>query len=216
MRRHPDFHELDNVTDDYAAPVVALSDVLRGQDERFFLFTPALLTTHSEFDRDPVVEFVVRNSLAGDELPFCIDLRRDSEFFFTGLGVCPPPGKSKAINWDKRLYCVASSVKAACIEFIAGIVFSNPRSGTFGSVFYYDIPVTDPTSVSMAKIHVGVFGVRTNKYISFLSPQLSGVAAAVTLPAAQLAACPAYITSACALSMQIPDDPLSMREDKNA
>lgn len=216
MRRHPDFHELDNVTDDYVAPAAAVSDVLCGQDDRFFLFTPALITTHSEFDRDPVVEFVIRSDLSGATLPFCVDLRKDREFFFSGLGIKSLPGKSKVVDWDKRLYCVDSSVKNLCIDFIAGIVFSNPRSATFGSVFYYDIPVVDPTSAALATINVGVFGVRTNKYISFLAPQLSGVATAVTLPADQLAACPAYITSACALSMQTPDDPLSMREDKNA
>lgn len=215
MRRRPEFREAADVGNDYAAPVVALSDVLHSREDEFFLFTPALLVTHSEFDRDPVVEFALRSDLPTDQLPFCIDLRKDSEFFFTGLGCKPLPGKARAINWDKRLYCLPAEGKDACVSFISGIIFSNPGSGTFGSVFYYDIPVVDPASSTLNKINVGVFGVRTNKAISFLAPQLSGVAAVATLPATQFVACPAYVTNACAVSLQIPDDPLSMREDKN-
>ena len=163
MRRTSEFREVENVTDAYSAPTIALSDVLRQQTADFFLFTPALLLTHSEFDRDPVVEFAARLPAEKDLMPFCVDLQRDKEFFFSGLGEKPIPGRQKVVNWDRRLYCVDASRKDDCVSFIGGIIFSNPKSGTFGNAFYYEIPILDPTARGYAEITIGVFGVRTNK-----------------------------------------------------
>lgn len=216
MRRTAAFREVENITDADSTPPIALSDVLRQREQDFFLFTPALLLTHSEFDRDPVVEFAVRNPAEKDLLPFCIDLRRDNEFFFSGLGEKQLPGKRKVVNWDKRLYCVDASRKDDCVSFIGGIIFSNPKTAIFGTTFYYEMTVADPTAHSYSGLQVGVFGVRTNSHVSFLFPRIGLPAVAATVSVDKLFLCPPAVIDACALSSQLSGDPLNMREDKNA
>lgn len=215
MRRSSEFREVDDVSGAYNAPTIALSDVLRQKAQDFFLFTPALLLTHSEFDRDPVVEFAVRSPAEKDLLPFCIDARQASRPFFTGLGEKQLPGRQKFVDWDRRLYCVDASRKEDCISFIGGIVFSNPKSGTFGVSFYYDISIPDPTAREPSELQVGVFGVRTNKHVAFLMPHIHKPAAVKVVPADKLFLCPPRVIEACALSAQFTADPLNMREDKN-
>lgn len=215
MRRPAEFREAENVAGAYNAPTIALSDVLRQRTSDFFLFTPALLLTHSEFDRDPVVEFAARVPDEKDLMPFCVDLRNDNEFFFSGLGLKQLPGKQKVVNWDRRLYCIDASRKNECVSFIGGIMFSNPKSGTYGSTFYYDLTVMDPTSRGYDELKVGVFGVRTNKYVAFLMPRIGAPAVASVAPLDKLFLCPPAVVEACAIASQISTDPLNMREDKN-
>jgi hypothetical protein len=216
MRRPEAFREVESVSDAYSVPTLGLADVLQQRPDDFFLFTPALLLTHSDFDRDPVVEFAVRMPAEKDLMPFCIDLHRDNDFFFTGLGEKRLPGKQKVVNWDRRIYCVPAARKDDCVAFIGGIIFSNPRTGLFGSSFYYDMQISDPTSQGKRELQLGVFGVRTNKRISFLLPRISGPAVATSVAADKLFLCPPRVIEACALATQIPTDPLSMRDDKNA
>lgn len=215
MRRSAEFREVENVTDAYNAPSIALSDVLRQRDQAFFLFTPALLLTHSEFDRDPVVEFAVRMPAAKDMLPFCVDLQRDNELFFSGLGATQLPGKQKVVNWDRRLYCIDASRKDDCVSFISGIIFSNPKSGAFGSAFYYDMTLNDPTARVYSELQIGVFGVRTNKNVAFLMPRMGAPAVVNVVSTDKLFLCPPAVIEACALSSQLSTDPLNMREDKH-
>lgn len=215
MRRSSEFREVEDVAGAYSAPAIALSDVLRQRSQDFFLFTPALLLTHSEFDRDPVVEFAVRAPAEKDLLPFCIDLRPTGAPFFSGLGEKQLPAVQKVVNWDRRLYCVDASRKDECISFIGGILFSNPKTGAFGTSFYYDLTVTDPTAREHSELSIGVFGVRTNKHIAFLMPSPVGPANVKVVAADKLFLCPPRIIEACALSTQVTADPLNMREDKN-
>jgi hypothetical protein len=207
MRRSAEFRKVENVTDVYSAPSIALSDVLRQRGQAFFLFTPAFLLTHSEFDRDPVVE--------KDKMPFCVDLQRGDERFFSGLGATQLPGKKKAVNWDRRLYCIDASRKDDCVSFISGIIFSNPKSGAFGSAFYYDMTINDPTARVHSELQIGVFGVRTNKNVAFLMPRMCAPAVVNVVPIAKLFLCPPAVIEACALSSQLSTNPLNMREDKH-
>jgi hypothetical protein len=217
MKRSAAFREVEHIVDADAIAVVPLADALRQRTADFFLFTPALLTTHSEFDRDPVIEFAVRMPANSADLrPFCVDLTRDKEFFFSGLGSRPSPRTSKVINWDRRLYCIDATRKEECISFFGGILFSNPASGVFGRSFYYEITLQDPTVRKYAALSVGVVGVRTNKYVAFLHPRLHGPARVVVTPVEKLHLCPSYIIDACALSGPSDSDPLRLREDKYA
>lgn len=215
MKRSSAFREVEHIADADAITSVSLADALRQRHADFFLFTPALLVTHSEFDRDPVVEFAVRMPAESDDLkPFCVDLTRGNEVFFSGLGSRPSPRTTKVVNWDRRLYCIDAARKEECISFFGGILFSNPNSGVFGSSFYYELTLPDPTVRTYAPLSVGVVGVRTNKYVAFLQSQFGGSARAVTTPINKLITCPNYVLEACALSGSVVSDPLQLREDK--
>lgn len=169
MDRPKIFTRVDEVSDADQISRRSLTDVLHSRDEPLSLFTPALLVTHGGFDRDPVTEFDARFPADTRDLrPFYTELQREHEFFFRGLGAVALPGHTRAVMWDKRLYCVAAKRAEECFAFIGGIAFSNPKTGLFASVFSYDLSIPDPTSVLGQRLQVKVFGVVANSFVVFL------------------------------------------------
>lgn len=169
------FIQVDEVSaaDDIASRSCA--EALRVLNKQISLFTPALMVTHGYFDRDPVMEFDARFPAESADLrPFCIDLTRDNEFFFTGLGATVLPGRKTPTNWDKRLYGIAQDREEECFAFLSGIAFSNVKTGFFASTFAYDLTIPDPTSKFNEVLKVKVFAVVSNQFISMLSAQLNG------------------------------------------
>lgn len=176
MTRPDTFIEVPEITGADAIPVLSCADALRRRENPVILFTPAVLFTHGGFDRDPVMEFDARFPAESHDLrPFCVDLKKDSEFFFEGLGVMPPPGLSRPVNWDKRLYAIDKRRAAECIGFLSGIAYSNPHTGMFGSGFVYGLDITDPTSSKNDRLLVAVIGVISSSWVLFLEPRPTNV-----------------------------------------
>jgi hypothetical protein len=171
MRRPDSFREIEAVTGADAVPTLSISDALRRRENPVVLFTPALLFTHSEFDKDPVVEFDARFPAdAADLRPFCVALSKPHEFFFQGMGTRPAPGKSRPVNWDKMLYGIDQTRAEECFSFLGGIAFSNPKTGVFAQTFSQEVNVIDPTSLDLScTLTVTVFGVMANTYTVFMS-----------------------------------------------
>ena len=162
-------HELSPVTgaDDIAA--LSCADILNKREQPVVLFTPALLVTHGNLDRDPVMEFnALHPAESADLKPFAVDLRKDREQFFEGLGVAIIPGKPRPINFDKRLYAIDKSRAEECFEFFSSISFSDPRTGFFAQTSSYEIVIPDPTSKLQQTLNVQVFGVVANDFVALL------------------------------------------------
>lgn len=214
MKRSDSFTDAVPIIGADAIQSMSCADALRRREKPVVLFTPALLFTHCNFDRDPVVEFDARFPAASRDLrPFCIDLRGD-DVFFRGLGVMPPPGRTTPINWDKRLYCIDASRKEECFAFLGGIAFSCPKTQFFASTFYYDLPVPDPTAKLFEFLTVTVFGVLTNTGAVFLAGAHNKPPAvrALDMNAARIQI-PGAVRSAEILGGFTGEDPLTMRDD---
>lgn len=164
----PDPIKIDTVKNGILPHRLSVSDVLRANDKEFVLFTPALLFTHGGFDRDPVVEFASYYSEVSSVRPACIDLQKDQEFFFRGLGVRPAPKTKTLVNWDKRLYAIPGKAAADCFSFLAGINWTQPATGFFAHAFSYTVDMLDPTAHQPTLLSVTVFGVAANEFVAFL------------------------------------------------
>lgn len=172
MTRPDSFKEVPEITGADAIQAMSCADALRQRSRPVALFTPAVLVTHGGFDRDPVIEFDARFPAANrDERPFCVDLRKDNEFFFEGLGVSALPGTTRPINWDKRLYAIVENRAEECFAFLSGIAYSNQQHGFYGSAFAYGLDIADPTSKKNDRLLVTVIGAITNHTVSFLEPR---------------------------------------------
>jgi hypothetical protein len=175
MKRPDTFREVAEVTNADSLAPLSCADALRQRSRPTLLFTPAPLFTHGLFDRDPVREFDARFPTASADLrPFCVDLTKEREFFFDGLGVCPAPGTARPVNWDKRVYAIDQSRAEECIGFLSGIAYSSPKHQLYGSAFSYALDISDPTSKKNDRLLVVVIGVITNKSVIFLEPRLEG------------------------------------------
>lgn len=174
--------EIDPVTNaDDIAPI-SCADILSQRERPVELFTPALLVTHGRFDRDPVVEFnALFPALTADLKPFAMDLKKDHEQFFSGLGVARIPNRPKPINYDKRLYAIDKSRAEECFGFIGGIAFSDPQNGYYAQTCSYTINIPDPTSKTQQLLNVTVFGVVANDFIAVLQERINKPALAVRL-----------------------------------
>jgi len=214
MYRPESFREVDAITNADSIVTRSCADVLRGFDKKISLFTPAILVTHGGFDRDPVTEFDARFSTESyDSRPFCIDLKSDTnEFFFRGLGICPPPGYTVPVNWDKRIYGIEKDREEECFAFLSGIAFSDPKNGFFASVFAYDIAIPDPTSWFQETLSVRVFGVISNKFITMLDARINGPAVLRQIPVPSATAAMGFLQKNGILSTFTEIDPLDMRE----
>jgi hypothetical protein len=169
MKRPDTFTALDPVTNADAITTISCSEALRRREKPVALFTAALLFTRCRFDRDPVVEFdAYMPAPSADLRPFCVDLKKDSEWFFHGLGTMPAPGKTRPVNWDKRLYLIDETRAADCFGFLSGIAYSDPKTGFFASTFSYDLVIPDPTSVARETLKVKVFGVIGNTFVAYI------------------------------------------------
>lgn len=147
---------------------LSVGDVLHNTGNEFSLFTAALLFTHGGFDRDPVVEFASYYSEVSQHRPACIDLHREHEFFFSGLGVRPAPRMTKTVNWDKRLYAIPKAAADDCFAFLGGIGWAQPRSAFFARTFSYPADIPDPTEPFGGVLPVRLFGVAANSFVVFI------------------------------------------------
>lgn len=214
MERPDSFDDVVPLSDTPELARLSCSDALRDTGKNLVLFTPALLLTHGKFDRDPVIEYDARFPVDDDALrPFCVDLKRDNEQFFEGLGRTVPPGKKKLVDWDRRLYALDASRAEECFGFIGGIAFSEPKSGYFGSVLSYDLVIQDPTSRVHNVLTVKVFGVLANTFIAFLEPRKHSTPVVKVIPNVG-GAWPATLPKDNLLGVPLSEDLLNMREDK--
>lgn len=212
MERPPSFREAVVISNADQVRQLSCAEALRQRNQSLRLFTPALLVTHGGFDRDPVQEFDARFQLPADKRPFCVQLRRDSERFFDGLGIKPIANPRFTVNWDQRLYAVDESSAEDCFGFLGGISWSDPKTGVFASTMSYDLEIPDPTSRVDERLLVKVFGVLSNKFIAYLHerPGQLPIARRIPFSGSQL---PSYLPRSNLLGFALPDDPLSMRED---
>lgn len=212
MKRPDAFTEVESLSNAVEVPRLCVSDALRGMQHRVKLFTPALLITHGGFDRDPVREFDERfPAERHEDRPFVIDLQRDDEFFFRGLGVVGLSCHKRPPNWDKRLYAITAARADECFEFLNGIAFSAPTRGYYASVMSYDLKIKDPTTKTRAVLDVKVFGVLANSFIayladSFITPQAVKVAVGAGFNINN------FMPNAGLIVNAYDDDPLKMRD----
>lgn len=206
------FQPVDDVKDADEIGRLSCADVLRNRGRPVALFTPALLITHGGFDRDPVVEFNARFPAEKDMRPFCVDLTREHEFFFSGLGAGKLPRSPREVNWDKRLYAIDADRKTDCFEFIGGIAFSDPKRGFFASTFSYEIYVPDPTAKRLDFLSVTVFGVLANTFVAMLQPNVDKPPTARKIPAASQSAAAQFLYGCGIIAPSCSDDPLNQRD----
>lgn len=215
MDRPDSFTNVEPIVGADNVPTLSVADALQRRDSPVSLFTAALLFTHGGFDRDPVIEFDARFPAEQPDLrPFCIDLRKDHEFFFRGLGVMSAPGKTKPVAWDKRLYGIDTRRAEECFSFLGGIAYSNPKIGLFAQSFVQPVFVRDPTSIAPAFLSVTVFGVMSNRVVTFMEEHPGGTPIVRRVAANQPHLIPASIQLAGLSSGFTGEDPLTMRDDK--
>ena len=210
MIRPNSFQEVDVISNADEIKQISCSEALRNRGKNFCLFTPALLVTHGGFDRDPVIEFDARYDLPADFRPFCIQLKREHERFFAGLGVKAIPGYPP-VDWDRRLYAIDEEYAGDCFEFIGGIAWSDPKRSYFASVMSYDMVIPDPTSRLGETLTVKVFGVMGSRFLAFLEARLPVCPIARCVPFSG-GALPARLPRDNFLGVAPTEDPLQMRE----
>lgn len=210
MLRPNSFQEVEAITNADEIRQISCSEALRNRGKKFYLFTPALLVTHGGFDRDPVIEFDARFDLSADYRPFCIQLKRENERFFAGLGVKAIPG-FPPVDWDQRLYAIDEEYAGDCFEFIGGIAWSDPKRSYFANVMSYDMVIPDPTSKVGEMLTVKVFGVMGSRFLAYLEnrPFVCPIARCVQFSGGPL---PANLPRTNFLGVPDRDDPLKMRE----
>lgn len=217
MKRPDTFTALDPVTNADNITAISCAEVLRRREKPVVLFTPALLFTRGGFDRDPVVEFDAYMPAPSSDLrPFCVDLKKDSEWFFSGLGIMPAPGRQMPINWDKRLYLIDETRAAECFGFLSGIAYSNPKTNLFASTFAYDITVPDPTSSRHETLQVKVFGVIGNTFVAYLDYDRFSLQRVPTVKVVRTHDPQLVLNSITSKQIETTftgDDPLTMRDD---
>lgn len=211
MDRPSTFTEVDVVTGDFEIPRLCVSDALRGMKNEVRLFTPALLITHGGFDRDPVREFDARFPAdTADERPFVIDLQREHEFFFRGLGLRGLSCHKRPINWDKRLYAISAKRADECFEFLGGIAFSAPNAGYYANVLSYDLEINDPTTKFATMLSVKIFGVLASNFVAYIVDE-PVMPRAIKIPISNPADF-GHIPGANLIISPVDDDPLNMRD----
>ena len=213
MQRPDSFSEIAAITSADAVQTLSIFDALQRREKPVALFTPALLFTHSEFDKDPVIEFDARfPAETADMRPFCVELFKAHEFFFRGIGIKPLPGTTRPVNWDKRLYCIDQSRAEECFSFLGGIAFSNPKTGVFAQTFSQEVTIADPTSPGLISVlSVTVFGVMTNAYTVFMAED-TRTPTVRKIKTALNSALPKNILLAGIRSGFTGEDPITMRD----
>ena len=213
MKRPDTFVQIDEVIGADSIAPLSCADAFSRREHPLVLFTAALLFTHGGFDRDPVVEFDARFPAESKDLrPFFVDLARDKERFFSGFGVMPAPNRPRAVNWDKRLYCIDHRRKEECFEFLGGIAYSNQRTHVFASSFMQTVLIPDPTSRTGQTLEVHVAGVMSNKFVVYVEPQFNGPAVARQISTAHPHLIPPSIYKAGLMAGFNGKDPLDMRD----
>ena len=176
MKRPDSFSEVSDVANGDGVLRLSFADVVRQRGRSMALFTPALLFTHGGFDRDPVVEFDARFPAASHDMrPVYVDLTYDNQYFFAGMKIQPPPGLTRNVDWNRRLYAIDESRAKECFGFLSGIAYSAPTKDFFGSSFAYGLDIADPTSKKNDRLLVTVFGAITSRFVVFLEPRPTDV-----------------------------------------
>jgi hypothetical protein len=213
MKRPDTFVKIDEVTGADAIARLSCADTFSQREHPFVLFTAAALFTRGGFDRDPVIEFDARFPAESKDLrPFFIDLTHPRECFFSGFGLSPPPGRQRAVNWDKRLYCIDHRRKDECFEFLGGIAYSNQNANLFASSFMQALLIPDPTSRTGQTLEVHVVGIMANKFVVYVEPQFNGPAVVRRVSTAQPHLIPPSIYKAGLMAGFNGKDPLEMRD----
>lgn len=206
-------HELDPITNAEDIAPISCADVLGRRERPVALFTPALLLTHGGFDRDPVIEFnALFPATQPDLKPFVVDLKKDHERFFEGLGSVLLPGRKTPTDFDRRLYAIDAERATECFEFLGGIAFSHPQTNFFAQTCAYDIKVPDPTSKRHQILNVKVFGVVANAFVALLQERLMQPAIALKVEIASPAVKSAFLRQCGVVGVFDGVDPLQQRE----
>lgn len=214
MLRPENFEEVEPLKETPEIARLSCAEALRNTGRKLVLFTPALMLTHGRFDRDPVIEYDARFPVDDADLrPFVVDLHKDNERFFEGLGVSVPPGKKKPVNWDQRLYALDASRADECFGFLGGIAFSDPKVGYFGTVMSYDLDINDPTSRVHEALTVKIFGVLANTFMAFLEPRPNNVPVVRVVPNVGNA-WPTALPRTNLIGSPLEEDILGMREEE--
>lgn len=213
MGRPSTFVQVDEITGADSIAPLSCADVFNQRNNPLVLFTAALLFTRGGFDRDPVIEFDARFPADSPDLrPFFVDLARESERFFSGFGVMPPPRRQKPVNWDKRLYCIDQRRQEECFSFLGGIAYSNTNAQFFANSFLQPITIPDPTSPTGQVLDVHVVGLVSNKFVVYAEPQINAPAVVRQVSTTKPHLIPRSIYQAGLMSGFNGDDPLDMRE----
>lgn len=155
-------------------------EALRERRGDVVCFTPALLVTHGRMPADPAREFASRFSAPDDQQPFCVEVGPSAPAFFSGLGQTITAGK--LIDWDRRLYAIATDRAKLCFDFLGGIGLHG--DGFFASAVTYQLDIPDPTMrLQSAEIRVHIFGVLINNHITYLAPRLGHAPVVSTIKA---------------------------------
>jgi len=122
-----------------------LGDMVR---DGFVFFTPALITTHGLFDRDPIVEFRRNHpEVTDDQAPFAVDC----DFpFFQGLGHGLLTGQF--INWNNRLYGIHGDYWEKLHRFISALAMFDAKRYHYAKVGWHPLQLVDPTALHSGSI----------------------------------------------------------------
>lgn len=209
----PVLFEVDSVKDAEDISAASCADILGQRENPVALFTPALLITHGGLDRDPVIEFNAFFPAASSDLkPFVVDLKKDHERFFEGLGSALLPGRKTPTNFDQRLYAIDARRSAECFEFLGGIAFSNPKTNFFAQTCAHNIKVPDPTSKRHQLLSVTVFGVVANTFVALLQERFMQPAIALKVDMISGPAKSAFLRQCGIVGIFDGVDPLQNRE----
>lgn len=173
--------QAESVKDPASIKRQSCAETLKERRGEVICFTPALLVTHGKMPLDPVREFASRFSAPADHQPFCFEVKEPHPPFFRGLGVSTLNGDT--VNWDRRLYAITATRAAACLDFLGGIGLHGPDF--FASSVAYTLDIPDPTNIlvgglAVDTIHVHIFGVMVNEFITYLAPQINAPPIVVT------------------------------------
>lgn len=109
-------------------------------------FTPALLLVRGEFDRDPISEFRKELNPPADQMPFAIDVPLP---IFQGLGSTLMGGYP--VNWDNRLYGVATDYWQAFYDFMLAITAIDRRKPRYWRTISHGLTIVDPIALKYRK-----------------------------------------------------------------
>lgn len=205
--------EIDPVTHAEDISPMSCADILGRREHPVALFTPALLLTHGGLDRDPVIEFnALCPTLDPDLKPFVVDLKKEQERFFEGVGSVTLPGRKTPTDFDRRLYAIDARRADECFEFLGGIAFSNPKTNFFAQTCVHDVKIPDPTSKKHQLLTVKVFGVVANSFVAMLQERLMQPAIALKVNLPSGAAQSAFLRQCGIVGIFDGVDPLRNRE----
>lgn len=135
------------------------------------LFTPAILYTHANLDRDPLVDFARQNQLSRSEAPFGVDCPYP---LFQDLG--PTVVNEAVVNWDHRIYAIARPRWEQLANFVRTIAITNTRAGFYAKIGSYTLKIVDPLVLhsghvlnELPAVEVEIFMVSSNRGVFMIN-----------------------------------------------